>query len=299
MVGAYPRAALLLASAAFFVSCRNHGGAGRQEIQADEDCVVCHQADYDATSMPPHPGLFTTDCQFCHATDAWVPAVAIQHDWFVLRNRHAEIPCTDCHTGGFAHGATPNTCYGCHQADYETAMMPPHQGYPTDCATCHTDAGWRPSTFAHPWPLDGAHTLIECAACHTGDPPQWAGIPRDCVGCHRADYDTSPYEGHSTFPTTCADCHTTTAWTPALDGAHPEADFPIARGKHRGIECTQCHDPALGPSTDGMNTDCVGCHTGEHARSRTDRQHDEVRDYPTGPAPPNFCLDCHPDGTKD
>lgn len=296
MTGARARASLVLAASTLTLACRHPAGADRREIAADEDCVVCHQADYDATSMPPHPGLFTTECHFCHSTEAWVPALALQHDWFVLANRHAEIACTDCHTVGFAPGDTPSTCYGCHQPDYEMATAPPHAGYPTDCATCHTDAGWRPSTFVHPWPLDGAHVLISCASCHVGDPPQWAGLPRECVGCHRDDYDASPYPGHATFPTTCADCHSTTAWTPAIEGAHPEARFPIANGAHEGYACTDCHDPALGPSSMGMNCDCVGCHEGEHARARVDEQHREVPDYPRGAAPPNFCLVCHPDG---
>ncbi len=277
-------------------SCRNHGGSGRQEVAANEDCVVCHQPEYEATSEPPHPGLFSTECQDCHMQDAWRPAVPVQHDWFVLQNRHLDPACTDCHTAGFAEGQTPNTCVGCHQPDYDMASMPPHAGYPTDCATCHSDAGWRPSTFNHPWPLDGAHLLIGCASCHAGDPPQWEGIARDCVGCHREDYDNSPYMGHQTFPTTCATCHTTTAWTPALEGAHPDDRFRISGGAHEGYQCMDCHNPDLGSSAMGANCDCVGCHEGEHTRANADRDHREVRDYPTGAAPPNFCLDCHPDG---
>jgi hypothetical protein len=98
------------------------------------------------------------------------------------------------------------------------------------------------------------------------------------------------------FPTTCIDCHTTRAWTPALMGTHPEGRFPIAGGPHSGFQCLDCHDPDLGASTGGMNTDCVGCHTGEHTRARMDRVHEGESGYPTGAAPPNFCLDCHPAG---
>lgn len=257
--------------------------------------MVCHQGDYDATTSPPHQDLFDTQCQSCHGQDAWVPAVAIVHDWFVLQNRHAELECTECHTVGFREGDTPSVCVGCHEADYDTATEPPHAGYPTDCASCHTDAGWQPSTFDHPWTLDGAHLLITCQSCHTGEPPVYEGTPTECVGCHRDDYDNSPYMGHETFPTTCQDCHSTTAWVPALDGAHPNDRFRIDREPH-DYECTQCHDPALGASSMGTNCDCVGCHEGEHTRAEADRDHREVRDYPTGPAPPNFCLDCHADG---
>ena len=62
------------------------------------------------------------------------------------------------------------------------------------------------------------------------------------------------------------------------------------------MPCLDCHDAARGSPVGGMNTDCVGCHTGEHARSRVDAQHREVGDYTFDPARPNFCLRCHPNG---
>ncbi|MGE0784486.1 MAG: cytochrome c3 family protein [Sandaracinaceae bacterium] len=289
-------AAVAIAASPILSSCRGHGDANRMEIATDSDCVVCHQPEYDATSAPPHPGLFTTRCRDCHSEDAWIPATPINHEWFVLANRHAELSCTECHAVGFGPDQTPSQCEGCHRPEYDAAMMPPHAGYPTDCASCHTDAGWRPSTFVHSFTLDGAHALISCATCHTGEPPRYMGLPTDCVGCHRADYDMSPYPSHQTFPTTCMDCHTTTAWTPALEGAHPNDRFRISGGSHGGYECTQCHNASLGPSTMGMNCDCVGCHEGEHTRARMDGKHREVRGYPAGDAAPSFCLDCHPDG---
>lgn len=275
--------------------CRDHPAPNRREVAADEDCVLCHEPEYLATTAPPHEGIFNTECQDCHTLDAWIPAVAIEHEWFVLQNRHAELECTECHTVGFAEGDTPNQCVGCHQADYDMAMEPPHAGYPTDCASCHTDAGWVPSSWQHSFPIEGAHQLITCAACH-GDPPTYEGTPTECVGCHRDDYDNSPYMGHQTFPLTCLDCHTQNAWVPALEGAHPNDRFRIDDGAHSGYECTDCHNPELGASTMGANCDCVGCHEGEHTRARMDDKHREVADYPAGAAPPSFCLDCHPDG---
>ena len=32
----------------------------------------------------------------------------------------------------------------------------------------------------------------------------------------------------------------------------------------------------------GENTDCVGCHDGEHTRAKMDGKHDEEPDYPLG-----------------
>ncbi|MBW2461064.1 MAG: hypothetical protein JRH11_05425 [Deltaproteobacteria bacterium] len=285
-----------IAAATAGVACQE-GRHGAIQV-SQEECAACHLPEYEATTLPPHGGLFPETCGDCHTQLAWVPAVAINHEWFVLQNRHAELPCTDCHTVGFRPGDTPGECVGCHQGDYDAATMPPHAGYPTDCASCHSDAGWRPSIFDHPWILDGAHLVTPCGSCHAGTPPVYAGTPRDCVGCHRTDYDDSPYPGHDSFPTTCNTCHTTDAWTPALEAAHPEGAFPIGRGPHGGFECLDCHDPSLGPSAGGANADCVGCHTGKHTRERMDEKHREEGDYPRGDAPPNFCLDCHPDGDK-
>lgn len=272
-------------------SCgRDHS---RVEVH-QSDCVTCHQPEYEMTTMPPHVGLFDPTCAQCHSTIAWVPAMPIDHPWFPLRNRHAEERCTACHTVGFRPGDTSPECVSCHQDDYDATTMPSHANFPTDCASCHTDAGWVPSSFAHDsfWVLDGAHTTVACASCHVGAPPVYAGTPRECDGCHHDDYLRSPYPGHQTFRTTCTDCHTTTAWTPAA--GHPESRFPIQAGAHGGIECAQCHDAALGSPAAGMNTNCIGCH--QHARATVDGQHRDVGDYPVGDPRPNFCLDCHPNG---
>ena len=154
------------------------------------------------------------------------------------------------------------------------------------------------STFDHPWPLEGAHAQAACASCHLGNPPVYAGTPTSCVGCHRSDYDLSPYPGHSNFPTTCADCHTTSAWTPASGGSHPESAFPIKSGAHAryATDRASCHDAALGSPVGGQNADYVGCHDGEHTRAEMDPKHNCVTAYPSGAAPPNFCLACHEDG---
>lgn len=271
----------------------------RVEVQSN-DCILCHVTEYESVVTPPHMDLGWTDCWQCHVETAWLPAVPLQHDWYPLRFRHAETPCASCHTGDPAVWAgTPTTCVGCHQADYDAALNPPHVGMPTDCAICHVEVGWRPSTFVHAWPLENAHAAAPCASCHAGNPAVWAGTPTTCVGCHLDDYDTSPYPGHSSFPTTCNDCHGTKTWTPALEGAHPENAFPITRGAHAPFECTDCHDPDRGPSAGGANTSCVGCHTGEHARASTDADHANVSNYPFNTTRVNFCLDCHPRGIND
>lgn len=188
----------------------------------------------------------------------------------------------------------------CHRADYDGTAEPVHAGvFDTRCQNCHLEDSWVPAVpVAHDWfRIDGAHLLITCAACHVGEPAVYAGTPTQCVGCHQEQFDNAEHEGHQTFPTTCQDCHTTTAWEPALEGAHPNDRFRIDGGDHQ-YRCLDCHDPDLGSSAMGQNCDCVGCHEGEHTRDQMDGEHGDVDGYPRGPAPPNFCVDCHPDGNE-
>ncbi len=261
-------------------------------------CIGCHQDDYDRSPEPGHDG-FPTSCEGCHSTEAWVPALStLEHPW-LLDGAHAQASCLGCHVGDPAvYEGTPTDCAGCHRADYENSPFPGHDTFPTTCQDCHTNDNWIPALFEHSWPLEGAHAQTECSGCHTGTPAVYEGTGTLCVDCHRSDYDGSPYLGHDTFALSCQDCHTSSAWTPATGGNHPEDAFPIESGPHKDYrdDCVSCHNPDLGSPVAGENADCVGCHDGDHTRAKMDAEHREENDYPTGPAPPNFCLDCHEDG---
>ncbi len=261
-------------------------------------CVGCHQSDYDVSPAPGHDA-FPTTCQDCHSTGRWVPALStLDHRW-PLEGAHAQASCLGCHVGEPpVYQGTPTDCVGCHQADYDNSSFPGHEAFATTCADCHTNDKWVPAQFDHSWPLEGAHGLATCSSCHAGDPPVYQGTSTLCVDCHQSDYDNSPFPGHSQFAMTCEGCHTTAAWTPATGGNHPENAFPIESGAHSKYrnDCVSCHDSTLGSPVGGADTDCVGCHDGDHSRAKMDAKHSEERDYPTGAAPPNFCLDCHADG---
>jgi len=282
-------------------SCTAASGSTHEPgVVRQAQCISCHEAERKSAIAPPHETLPAT-CQDCHSEDHWVPAeLAFDHPW-PLEGAHAQALCASCHVGDPpVYQATPRLCVGCHQADYDNSPAPGHDAFPTTCQDCHSTEQWVPalSTLDHPWPLEGAHAQAACQSCHIGNPPVYQGTPTLCVVCHQADYDSSPYPGHSDFPTTCEGCHTTAAWTPATGGAHPENAFPIQSGAHSRYQndCAWCHNATLGSPVGGENADCVGCHTGEHTRARMDNTHGDVRNYPSGAAPPNFCLDCHSDG---
>jgi hypothetical protein len=269
-------------------------------------CVGCHQADYDGTTDPAHKASgFPTDCAGCHSDEGWRPAVAngiTSHPWWPLKGKHVAAQCSGCHVGTPpVYKGTPTDCVACHKKDYDGTTAPPHAGLPTTCNTCHAETGWQPSTFAHPWALEGTHAKTPCTGCHTGTPPRFAGTPTTCAGCHQADFQkaSANIPGHSGFAQTCENCHKPTAWTDASGGTHPEASFAITSGVHSlGVACGDCHIASLGSPAKGANTDCIHCHLGAHPRSAMDAnpKHVGLAGYPGATAPPNFCLTCHPAG---
>ena len=95
--------------------------------------------------------------------------------------------CVDCHNGDYNN--TPNTCVGCHQTDFDGTTDPDHTaaGFSTDCATCHSETAWEPSTFDHDglyFPIySGEHEgeWSECVDCHT-NPNNFGEFT--CVTCH-------------------------------------------------------------------------------------------------------------------
>jgi hypothetical protein len=273
-----------------------HAGEPPAYDDTPDTCVGCHQSDRDAVVDPPHVD-FGDECSSCHTSAAWRPAAFADHPW-PLEGVHSQTTCASCHGDPPLYADTPTACLSCHEGDRSTVTEPPHDGFSTDCQSCHGTASWSSADFAHTtFPLTGAHLTAECSSCHTGTPTVFVGTARECVGCHRQDYDASPFVGHSSFATTCQDCHATSGWVPASGGGHPQDRFSIT-GRHN-YACNECHNPSLGPNGAG-NADCVGCHEGEHTLARMDGEHvGEVNNYPTGPnRAPNFCLQCHADGNE-
>ncbi len=110
-------------------------------VISSEDCVSCHQPDYDATSSPVHAG-FPTTCTQCHTETEWIPWKVDHAPLFPIdTGKHAAVhdECTTCHSaapdfstfacggpchteadvaprhndvGGFVYSAT--SCYSCH-----------------------------------------------------------------------------------------------------------------------------------------------------------------------------------------
>jgi hypothetical protein len=211
------------------------------ELQSTpQSCSNCHQKD------EPHAGNFGFNCATCHTTEAWKPA-KIDHDQtsFTLEGKHLDVPCEKCHKNAIFTG-TPKECVGCHAQDDN------HQGkFGTNCAVCHTVAGWKPANFDHnlaSFKLDGKHIKVACESCHVND--IYKGTPTNCYACHAAsDHHNGSYG------TNCATCHATSGWLP-VNFDHSKAAFQL-NGKHLNVACESCH---INGVYKGTATNCYACH---------------------------------------
>ncbi len=174
---------------------------------------------------------------------------------------HAAQPCAACHSSG-VYAGLPSECVDCHRADYDQTGDPAHAaaGFPTTCELCHQPTRWEDATFAHTtYPLVGVHAAQPCEACHSGG--VYAGLPSDCVDCHRADYDQTREPDHQAagFPTTCDTCHQPSDpdWYQA-DFAHTA--WPLV-GSHAAQPCAACHSSGVYA---GLPSECVDCHRADY-----------------------------------
>lgn len=227
------------------------------------DCVGCHRVDYNRTTAPAHAAAgFGTSCDTCHrATDASFKGASFSHTpYFALVGVHAQQACATCHVNNIYKG-TARDCVGCHRNDYNRTTKPAHAaaGFATTCESCHraTDASWVGGAFNHSatFALVGVHAQVACATCHVNN--VFRGTARDCVGCHRNDYNrtTSPNHAAAGYSTTCDQCHRATDTT--FRGAtFSHSTFALV-GRHAQQSCATCH---VNNVYRGTARDCVGCH---------------------------------------
>ncbi|MCK9209800.1 MAG: hypothetical protein M0P61_03070 [Ignavibacteriaceae bacterium] len=258
--------------------CHKGKAAGTSQI-----CNDCHQPNYASSVNPSHQILgLSTDCKSCHTPDGWKPST-FNHATtnYQLVGKHTTAACSDCHKGKAA--GTSQICNDCHQPNYASSVNPNHLsiGLSTDCKSCHTTDGWKPSTFNHAttnFQLTGKHSTVLCSDCHKG---KTTGTDTQCYGCHKTDYDntTNPHHIAANFPTDCTKCHSTTAWKPATFD-HSTTKFPLT-GAHTSVDCVKCH-------TNGYTntpTDCYSCHKTNYDNT-TNPKH-STAGFTTA------CADCH------
>lgn len=216
-------------------------------------CLECHTR-MDMTFMVDHQITFGKNCLECHdGVDRFGDDFDHNKFTFKLMGKHAVVKCSQCHmtaTTVAALQATSQKCSSCHNAD------DPHKGsLGTDCASCHSPEGWKPSSFDHNrsvFKLDGAHVNVACENCHMDI--AFKGTPQDCASCHK---QIDPHKEQ--LGTACEKCHNTSDWK-TVNFDHSLSVFPLV-GKHKNVECKQCHKNSL---FKGTPQDCASCHMDVH-----------------------------------
>ncbi len=136
--------------------------------------------------------------------------------------------------------------------------------------------------------LEASHRMLACESCHLNG--QFAGTPRNCVGCHNQNGALSTRAkapNHIFSSDLCEACHISIAWeaVPIVDHAEvfgrcsqchnnivaagqPPTHFPTG-----AQECFECHsDSAFLPASfvHGDNPgQCFSCHDGVQVRGRS------------------------------
>jgi hypothetical protein len=264
--------------------------------QERQRCATCHD--------DVHRGELGNECARCHTARSFIDRTAMarlhQTLRFPLTGAHAALECEDCHRPAHAGqmrfvGQAAN-CQGCHMDDFRATRSPDHAagGFPLDCMSCHSTAGWQGARFDHArtaFPLTGAHRAVECARCHGNG--QYQSVSAACASCHQGDYDgtTDPPHAASGFSSQCQTCHGTTSWAGATFD-HDAQNFPIYSGAHanKWASCTTCHTT---PSSYTQFT-CFSCHP-HSDQAKTDAKHASQPGYRYDS---QACYSCHPRGRK-
>lgn len=109
--------------------------------------------------------------------------------------------------------ANGSSCVSCHEQDRLVPTLPSHtaDGFPTDCAGCHSTDGWKPADFDHQalFPIASGPHALSCASCHL-DTANTASF--SCTHCHEHEQakmaDTHQEErNYSWESAACFGCH--------------------------------------------------------------------------------------------
>ncbi len=241
-------------------------------------CADCHRQ-INIPFIDEHLNAFGQGCLACHdGIDTYGKNFDHNRLAFPLQGKHAAEACSSCHSEARTPDdlkGTPQDCASCHADDDA------HQGrFGQDCQGCHTPDSWEDASFDHSlaaFPLTGAHTQIECEACHKEG--VFKGTPHECAACH-----AEPAYHAGLFGVDCAACHTTDAWSPArFDRAHT---FPFNHGESGPSECRVCHPDALTSYT------CYTCHEHNPAEIESKHREEGISDFAD-------CARCHSTGQKE
>ncbi|HEX7529099.1 MAG TPA: cytochrome c3 family protein, partial [Thermoanaerobaculia bacterium] len=254
-----------------------HKTKGDFRIARFAGCEDCHK-------NPHQPPLGT--CTTCHVTTSFKTLAEGQKfdhakTGYTLRGRHLSVACQTCHVKPATRVKLPYArCADCHH-DAHKGLFPVAT---QDCATCHTETGFKPAKFDHTartkFALDGKHATTACAACHKAAGAQagvrlalrvvdFRGATKECVSCH-----VDVHKGK--LGTTCQTCHVTASFKLSAFQHPRQPEF--FQGAHAGVACEKCHLSEKGAATvsvkgivlagsrqyRGVSFQCADCHKDPH-----------------------------------
>ena len=230
-----------------------------------------------------------------------------------LAQAHASLEgmsnCTQCHELG-KPGISNAKCLQCHETlrARVQAREGLHATYGNrSCASCHKDhfgtdfqlVRFDTATFDHKkagFELRLAHREEGCRSCHKPElvvnaavrtyatrhrvlGRTYLGLGTGCMDCHKTDNVHGTQFGQRT----CTACHDEATWEKAPLFDHDSSEY-VLTGKHRTVECADCHKPMTVPGIaepvtryNGVRSQtCTTCHA----------------DYHKG-AMPQRCEQCH------
>jgi hypothetical protein len=169
------------------------------------ECRECHE------KTLPYAVMFGSDCQRCHTTVAWAPALLTQHTFSLSHGGDEQLACESCHVGEYA----VKSCYECHdhQPDQMLVAHLAEQVYLLDrCEECHPtgkqgEAGrlraqWEPLRASEAAWIENAllynAQIQEAATLLPEQPGEIVGTVEGVLSAQPASQD-SPYPQGSTI----------------------------------------------------------------------------------------------------
>ncbi|MEK7263461.1 MAG: hypothetical protein AAB071_02995 [Bacteroidota bacterium] len=212
----------------------------------------------------PH-GNLTIACTDCHTTTSFSQLrIDARFDHtiqtnFSLNGQHKIVQCQSCHTSLVFSDekGKAQQCISCHTDQHRGEVG-------KQCERCHNTKSWVVTDMlekhqASRFPLLGVHRSVNCKQCHTNtEKNEFVGLPLDCAGCHRKDFDETIKPNHIAvgIKMACEECHQVTSqkWNSSTF-QHLPFSF-MKQAAHSNLTCEQCHNK----KTSGTPTDCYGCH---------------------------------------
>lgn len=227
-------------------------------------CASCHE--------DVHYKTLSSNCQNCHQTDAFKPAIKFNHakSNYPLRGKHTAVDCLKCHPISLREaknfqqfkGLQFQNCVNCHKDPHDNK-------FGQNCSQCHVEESFKTlksvGQFDHNktgyW-LIGRHGQVTCKLCHKTaltDPVKH----EKCLDCHK-DYHRNQFNNQNVV-SDCSVCHDVYGFEKNQYSVekHNLTRFKL-EGAHLATPCFECHRKAGDWNFRMIGEVCLDCHKDPH-----------------------------------